>query len=131
MPGADSPRPETEIFVSYSKEDAARVQVFVAAMEREGWKVFWDQDILPGEVWESYIGVHLDAAPVVIAVWSEQSVKSRYVRSEVNRAYRRNVLIPVFIDAVEPPFGLDHIQAADLVGWLADGGGGGLATAVV
>lgn len=61
MPGADYPRPENEIFVSYSKGDAARVQVLVAAMEREGWKVFWDQEIFPGDDWESYIGVQLDA----------------------------------------------------------------------
>jgi peptidoglycan hydrolase-like protein with peptidoglycan-binding domain len=123
VPGADPPVSEKEIFVSYSKDDAVRVQVLVAAIEREGWKVFWDQEILPGEDWESSIGVHLDAAPVVIAVWSKHSVKSRYVRSETNRANKRNVVVPVLIDAVEPPFGLEHIQAADLVGWLANGGG--------
>jgi TIR domain-containing protein len=115
VPGADSKISENEIFVSYSKDDAARVQVLVAAIEREGWKVFWDQEILPGEDWESYISVHLDAAPVVIPVWSEQSVKSRFVRAEVDRAYKRKpyVLVPVLIDAVEPLFGLGHIQAAD------------------
>lgn len=53
MPGADTPRPENEIFVSYSKEDRARVQVLVEALEKEGWKVFWDQEILPGEDWAS------------------------------------------------------------------------------
>jgi hypothetical protein len=123
VPGADSPTLENEIFVSYSKEDVARVQILVAAMEKEGWKVFWDQEILPGEDWESYIGIHLDAATVVIAVWSTLSVKSRYVRSEINRANKRNVVVPVLIDAVEPPFGFDHIQAADLAEWTANGGG--------
>src|SRR5262245_49531758 len=97
--------PGKDIFISYSSEDATRVQVLVAALEAEGWKLFWDQDIPPGEDWESYIGIHLDAARAVIAVWSKHSVKSRYVRSEVNRASKRNVLVPVKIDAVEPPFG--------------------------
>jgi hypothetical protein len=113
----------SEIFVSYSKEDEPRVKVLVAALEREGWNVFWDQERLPGDDWESSIGVHLDAAPVVIPVWSELSVKSRYVQSEVNRANKRKALVPVRIDRVENPFGFDHIPSADLVGWLADGGG--------
>ena len=65
----------------------------------------------------------LDAAPVVVAVWSKPSVKSRYVRSEANRASKRNALIPVRIDVVEPPFGFEHIQSADLVDWLANSGG--------
>ena len=45
------------------------------------------------------------------------------MRSEVNRANKRNVLIPVRIDFVEPPFGFEHIQSANLVEWLANGGG--------
>jgi type VI secretion system protein ImpK len=59
----------------------------------------------------------------VIVVWSKPSIISRYVRSEANRANKRKVLIPVKIDAVEPPFGFEHIQSANLVEWLTNGGG--------
>jgi hypothetical protein len=123
MPEDGLRNPDNDIFVSYADADSGRVKVLVGALEAEGWKVFWDKEILPGEEWESAIGIHLDAAPVVIGVWSELSVKSRFVRAEVNRASKRNVLIPVAIDSVEPPFGFDYIQAADLVDWMAHGGG--------
>jgi TolA-binding protein len=123
MPGADSPRSESEIFVSYSQEDATRVQVLVTALEVEGWKVFWDQSIPYGEDWDSHIGVHLDAAPVVVVVWSYNSIKSRYVREEANRALKRNSLVPVQIDPVDQPFGFGHLNVADLADWLAIGGG--------
>jgi hypothetical protein len=123
MPVGDSESLENQIFVSYSSHDAQRVRAIVDALEAEGLKVFWDQEIPYGEDWESYIGIRLEAAPIVIAVWSQDSVKSRYVRSEVNRVIKRNVLVPVTIDAVEPPFGFEHINSANLVQWLADGGG--------
>ena len=123
MPAETFGTPEKDIFISYSSEDVARVEILVTALEAEGWSLFWDQEIPPGEDWESYIGIHLDAARAVIAVWSEHSVKSRYVRSEVNRANKRKVLVPVRIDSVEPPFGFEHIQSANLVEWLANGGG--------
>jgi type VI secretion system peptidoglycan-associated protein len=123
MPAETSAKPENDIFISYSGEDVCRVEPLVAALEVEGWKVFWDQEISPGEDWESYIGTHLDSVPVVIAVWSKHSIVSRYVRAEANRANKRNALIPVKIDAVEPPFGFEHIQSANLLEWLAKGGG--------
>lgn len=113
-----------DIFVSYAGKDAARVQLIVDALEAEGWKVFWDRELVAGQSWEESIGIHLDSVPVVMPVWSNLSVGSRYVKSEANRAQRRGVLVPVTIDPnVEPPFGLEHIHSSNLVEWLAEGGG--------
>jgi len=118
-----SAKPEYDIFISYAREDEPRVNVLVAALESEGWKVFWDRLIPPGTTWEDFIGVHLDSAPVVITVWSTVSIKSRFVKAEANRALRRDVLTPVSIDSVDPPFGFEEINSLQLADWLAAGGG--------
>jgi hypothetical protein len=62
---------EPDIFISYAREDQERVADLAAVLEREGWSVFWDQDIPPGEDWDSHIGRALEGARCVIAVWSE------------------------------------------------------------
>ena len=123
MPEGSSRLPEYDIFVSYAHEDVKRVQLLAAALENEGWRVFWDKTIPAGEDWESFIGLHLDTAPVVIPVWSTASVKSRFVRDEANRANKRGALVPVTIDDVEPMFGFGYINASNLLEWIAGGGG--------
>ena len=112
-----------DIFVSYSHEDRERVKVLVAALSAEGWQVFWDRTIPPGESWRTWIGAPLAKAPIVIVCWSKSSVESDWVCQEADAAAKRRVLLPVFLDEVTPPLGLAHIHGADLVAWTAEGGG--------
>ncbi|HYC63131.1 MAG TPA: toll/interleukin-1 receptor domain-containing protein [Reyranellaceae bacterium] len=112
-----------DIFVSYAHQDRERVQVLVSALAAEGWSVFWDRTIPAGETWRSYIGAPLAAVPVVIVCWSKDSVASDWVEQEADAAAKRKVLVPVLIDHVEPPLGLRHVHMADLVAWMAAGGG--------
>jgi hypothetical protein len=112
---------DCDIFVSYAHEDRERIQQFVHALEAEGWSVFWDRTLPPGESWRSYIGTRLAAAPVVIVAWSKHSVESDWVGQEAEHAAKRRALVPVLLDHVSPPLGLGHIQSADLVDWLEGG----------
>jgi TIR domain/Sel1 repeat len=112
-----------DIFLSYAREDAARIRPLVSALEAEGWTTFWDKKIPPAETWRSYIGLRLRSASVVIVVWSEYSIQSDWVITEAEDAHKRRALIPTLIDAVEAPLGLNQIQAADLVEWMAGTGG--------
>jgi len=111
-----------DIFLSYARADSARVVPLVRALEAHGWRTFWDQDIPIGETWLSYIGAALHEAPVVLVVWSQESIKSSFVYSEARHALQRHVLVPVLIDAIEPPLGLDSINAADLTKWVVANG---------
>lgn len=112
-----------DIFVSYSHQDRERVRVLVSALAAEGWEVFWDRTIPPGESWRTWIGAPLAAAPVVIVCWTKHSVESDWVSQEADAAAKRRALLPVTLDEVTPPLGLAHIHAADLVAWSAGGGG--------
>src|ERR1700733_404777 len=62
-----------DIFVSYSRADKARVVPLVAALEAQGWSVWWDPEITPGDEFDSLIGAELEAARAVVVVWTRSS----------------------------------------------------------
>ena len=109
-----------DIFISYKKEDAGRVIRIVEALRAEGFTVWWDHGITPGAQWDQTIQYELNAAKVVIAVWSEQSVAAPWVKEEAGVGKSRGILLPIRIDNVEPPLGFSLIQMGDLVGWDGD-----------
>ncbi|MBK7904506.1 MAG: toll/interleukin-1 receptor domain-containing protein [Proteobacteria bacterium] len=44
-----------DIFVSYSRNDRSRVAALVAAIEAQGWTVWWDSAINTGQEFDSQI----------------------------------------------------------------------------
>lgn len=109
-----------DIFISYKKEDAGRVVRLVEALRAEGLSVWWDHGIAPGAQWDRTIQQELEAARLVVAVWSRESVNAPWVKEEAGVGKAKGKLAPVRIDAVDPPLGFTLIQAADLVGWSGD-----------
>ncbi|WP_052633581.1 TIR domain-containing protein [Pseudoxanthomonas suwonensis] len=109
-----------DIFVSYSRQDRTRVAPLVAALEAQGWSVWWDPEITPGEEFDSLIARELDAARSLIVVWTPQSVDSRWVRGEARDAADRGVLVPVRFDHAKLPIDFRALHATDLDGWNGD-----------
>ena len=109
-----------DIFVSYSRQDRERVAPLVAALEANGWSVWWDPDISPGEEFDSLISRELESAKTLIVVWTPQSVESRWVRGEARDAADRGVLVPVRFDHAKLPIDFRALHATDLDGWNED-----------
>ncbi len=107
----------SDIFLSYSNEDRQRILPLAHALEGSGWSVFWDRTIPAGKTWRHVIGAEIKNCHCVIVVWTSQSVESAWVQEEAEEGKRRDVLLPVMLDKVAPPFGFGNIQAADLTGW--------------
>jgi serine/threonine-protein kinase len=107
------------VFVSYNAEDRRRVARLVEALEAEGFSIWWDARIGGGAHWRDDIRQHLDAAACVIVIWTKRSVgrDGNFVRDEAAHAQRRDVYLPVCLDAVEPPLGFGEVQALPLRGW--------------
>jgi formylglycine-generating enzyme len=110
----------SDLFISYAREDEERIRSLTKAFEQRELSVFWDRHIPTGQTWRSYIGKALEDAGCVLVVWSKNSVTSNWVSEEAEEGKRRGVLVPIFLDPVEPPLGFRSIQTADLSNWKPD-----------
>lgn len=110
----------TDVFISYKKEDVARVEPIARALANAGYEVWWDHRIPPGRTYREVIGAALQDAKCVIVVWSSLSANAQWVLDEADEGKKRNVLLPLLIDDVEIPYGFRQIEAARLVGWSGD-----------
>jgi len=109
----------SDIFISYSSEDRGRAKDIAEALKQQGFSVWWDRSILPGETFDTVIEEALDAAKCVIVLWSSTSVSSKWVKIEASEGDRRGILIPVLIERdVKIPLVFRRIQAADLKDWV-------------
>jgi len=111
------PTEPLEVFISYAREDRDRASHYAQWCTAHGWSVWWDQAIAPGRKWDQAIERALNEARCVLVLWSNNSVKSDWVKTEASEAARRGVLVPVMIDRVAPPLEFRRVQALDMAGW--------------
>ncbi len=106
-----------DIFISYSRTDRGRVAPLVAALEAQGWSVWWDPEITPGDEFDALISAELESARAVVVVWSPLSVDSRWVKGEARDAADRGVLVPVRFENARLPIDVRSIHTTDLDDW--------------
>jgi adenylate cyclase len=111
-----------DVFVSYARSDRARVAPVVAAIEAQGWSVWWDPEIDAGQQFDTQIEAALKAARAVVVVWTPTSVSSRWVRGEAREAADRGTLVPVRFENAVLPMDVRAIHTTDLDGWNEDPG---------
>lgn len=109
-----------DIFISYDSTDRDTAQKYADALESLGWSVWWDREIPLGKAFDQVIEEELNGARCVIVLWSKESVRSRWVKTEAAAAADRESLIPVLIEDVAIPFEFKRIQTAMLMNWQGD-----------
>jgi TolB-like protein/tetratricopeptide (TPR) repeat protein len=109
-----------DIFVSYARSDKARVAPLVAAIEAQGWSVWWDPAINAGQEFDRQIAAELKIAAAVLVVWTPNSVGSRWVRGEAREGADRGILVPVRFEAAELPIDARALHTTDLDEWSRD-----------
>ena len=106
-----------DVFVYYARSDKARVAPLVGAIVAQGWTVWWDPEITPGQEFDDMIEAEIDAAKAVMVVWTPTSVASRWVRGEAREAADREKLVPVRFDNARLPMDVRAIHTTDLDDW--------------
>jgi len=98
-----------KIFISYTKADKAFVRRLAARLTKENFPVWLDEhDLIAGDPLSQTIGKALEAAKVILVVVSKASVKSKWLRYELNVATERMIkgecrVIPLVIDDTALP----------------------------
>jgi len=111
----------SSVFISHASADDEIVrQLIVEPMERHGLSVWYSKDAIRGaDDWEERIRHGLKTTDWFLVALSERSVKSPWVRAEVDWALdnRRGKLVPVLIGDCDPQecnLRLRTIQYVDL-----------------
>ena len=136
--------PEGAVFVSYAREDRARVQTIVEALQSKGLRVWFDREQLdPGVNWDRKIRHALSKASAFVPVVSKTSVSvtDRYFIKEWKLSFDRDLqiafndrfLFPVVIDEVDPnsPSIPQEFRTANMTRVEADAVPEGLVTALL
>lgn len=106
-----------DVFISFAPEDRAWVGAFADALTAAGFDVLWDLAPSLGQSTQRDVDEELSAAKAVIAVWSNASRNSNWVRDVAQEAFDRGVLLPVLKDVEKPPLGFRQLRCADLRLW--------------
>lgn len=106
-----------KLFVSYSRKDKDMARRVADALEIQGYEVFWDAAIPPGQKFDAYIFDQLQTSDAVVVLWSMHSTASDYVKEEADYAKTNSVLVPLRIDQTTLPFGFARIHTTDLLHW--------------
>jgi hypothetical protein len=73
-----------DVFVSYSRADAAWAAKLAADLTARGISVFFDQArITAGEAWETRLAVSVQASRNLVVLWSDNAAASAWVRREM------------------------------------------------
>jgi DNA-binding winged helix-turn-helix (wHTH) protein len=106
-----------DILVSHAKEDHGRAQELVSFFTRHNWTVWWNEEVTPGEAIDLATEAELEAARIVVTVWSEYSVRSRLIRNTAYEAIESHCWIPLTFDSTKLPLRYREYQCIDMVGW--------------
>ena len=105
------------IFLSYDREDHNQARPIAALLERSGHSVWWDRQIKGGGEFGAEIEAALNAADKIIVLWSQQAIRSAWVRDEASVGRDTGRLVPVTIDGTPAPLGFRQFQTIDFSKW--------------
>ncbi|MGE0131695.1 MAG: SUMF1/EgtB/PvdO family nonheme iron enzyme [Blastocatellales bacterium] len=121
---------EVRIFISYAREDEARVKQLYQRLAGAGFQPWLDREhIIPGMKWEPVIKKALKQSDFVLVCLSATSINKRgFLQREIKQALEQAeeklehdvYLIPARLDDCEMPDSLSEIQWVDLFeddGW--------------
>lgn len=109
-----------DVFISYSRDNKARVAQIAQAVSAAGYAVWWDAELPPHRSYGDVITEKIGSAKAAIVVWSRASVQSEWVRAEADVARNQKKLVQTAIDDVMPPLPFNQIQIAELADWDGD-----------
>lgn len=110
----------TDVFLSYSSKDRARVERAHQTLKAAGFDVFMDISTPTAVEWDEHIRSHLEKARCVLVFWSRNSAASVNVKHEAIAARDSGKLIPAMLEpltANQLPMGMYLTQMAQLAEW--------------
>jgi hypothetical protein len=110
-----------DVFLSYARPDTHKAALIAHLLQQAGYSVWQDtRDIAPGDSWTRQIKHEIEAARVIVVLWSHASITSVWVNDEASYGAKLNKLIPLLLEDVEIPLGFRGYHHAVLTDWHGD-----------
>lgn len=108
---------EEYIFISYCHKDKMWVFPIIERLDKDGYRVWYDEGIDPGSEWPEIIAQHLQNCSACIAFISNNSLGSHNCRREINFALlKERPFISVVLEAVQMMPGMEmQLSAAQAI----------------
>ena len=110
----------SDIFISYARPNEPFAKKAAEALREAGYAVWRDDELPAHRAYSDVIEERIKSARAVLVLWSNEAVKSQWVRAEADAARELGTLVQVSLDGVLPPMPFNQIQCADLFGWTGD-----------
>ncbi len=107
----------SHVFLSHSRLDRAIATRVVHALESYGLDVWWDWKIDAGESWRKRIHEQLRSCQTVVVLWTPNSVTADPVIEEAAVGAKRRVLVPLYMQDCELPYGFGEMNYISLCHW--------------
>lgn len=103
----------SNVFVSYSHQDAPSVESIAHRLSAHGHKVWWDRRLRGGEDLGAAIQAALAASKCAVVAWSTFAQHSLWVRAEANSARESGKLVQLTLDGTKPPLPFSILHTLD------------------
>jgi hypothetical protein len=91
------------VFFSYRSTDRALAGQIIEALEQAGFTIWFDRQLHTGEDYRLQIQRELETSDLVIALWTQDSVRSAWVINEADAANSRGALISIVFGKARIP----------------------------
>ena len=99
---------EPYIFISYSHKESDIIIPIIERLQADGYRVWYDDGIIPGTEWPETIAQHLNDSSVFICFISPSYVDSFNCKRELDFAvHKRKDFLAVFLEETKMPLGME------------------------
>jgi GTPase SAR1 family protein len=104
---------QADVFLSYSSKDGAQIESLSDELEARHISVWYDSGLIAGQPYRDVLHQRIETAKAVVVLWTENSIRSKWVRAEADLADHHDKLICLRDPKLEPariplPFAANH-----------------------
>lgn len=99
---------EPFIFVSYAHKNKDDALSLVAHLQKDGYRVWYDEGIHPGSEWDDYIAQYVAECSLFLALLSDEYLASSNCRDELNYARNKEKnRVLIYLKDIDLPAGME------------------------
>jgi len=102
------------IFISYPRGERKTVDRLARIFDKLRVSYWYDKSLVPTHDFSDEIKDQIDRSTSVIVIWSEESVRSPWVKAEAARAHDQGKLISAHVEKADLPLPHSILHSADL-----------------